>query len=235
MNKTNVYDLPTRLFHWVFAVLFLSAFVIGKFVADDSSAYAYHMLIGLVLALTVVLRLIWIVIGSRYAKFSSFLLRPNDLFRYFKELLTGKIGQVLGHNPASSWAAVVMMGLALGLAITGYLMTTGGNKEVLEGVHELFSTMFIVVVIGHIAGLVLHTWRYQDGIVLSMVNGKKESIAGQVGIRRNYLSVAALFLLIIGAFVFQLGKIFDREKQSLRLFGQTLQLGESVEQSSNDE
>jgi hypothetical protein len=68
-----------------------------------------------------------------------------------------------------------------------------------------------------------------------MVNGKKESIAGQVGIRRNYLSVAALFLLIIGAFVFQLGKIFDREKQSLRLFGQTLQLGESVEQSSNDE
>lgn len=50
MKRELVYDLPTRIFHWMFAVLFLTAFVITKTVDDESAVFSYHMLAGLVLA-----------------------------------------------------------------------------------------------------------------------------------------------------------------------------------------
>ncbi len=229
MEKTKVYDLPTRIFHWLFAALFLGAFFIVKAIDDDSPAYAYHMLFGLVLALTVVLRIVWGFVGSRYARFSSFALRPSDLFQYFKQFVTGKTARTLGHNPASSWAAIIMMMLALGLALTGYGMTSGGNKEVLEDVHELLANTFIIVVIAHVAGVILHTLRHRDWIGLSMVNGKKQSIEGETGIGRSHRGVALLFLVIVGAFVFHLSKNYDARTQSLNLFGSTLALSEPEE------
>ena len=42
--KSKAYDLPLRIFHWVFAALFMSSFTIGKFLDDDSAIYAYHAL-----------------------------------------------------------------------------------------------------------------------------------------------------------------------------------------------
>lgn len=226
--RTKVYDLPTRFFHWLFAALFLGAFFIAKVIDDDSPTYAYHMLLGLVLVLTVVLRVIWGFVGSRYARFSSFALKPNDLFQYFKQLLSGKTARALGHNAASSWAALIMMGLAIGLGVTGYLMTAnGGDKEAFEDAHELLANAFILVVIGHVVGVTLHSLRHRDRIALSMVNGKKEGIEGQKGIEHSYRGVGLLFLAIVGAFVFHLGKNYDANTQSLNLFGNTLQLGES--------
>ena len=183
------------------------------------------MLIGLTLPVLVGLRVLWGIVGSRYARLSSFALRPKELVGYFKDFLLGNPARNLGHNPASSWAAIIMMALALGLAVTGYLMTSGGNKETFEEVHELFSSAFIVVVIAHVSGIILHTLRHKDPIGLSMVNGRKQSIEGQAGISHSYWPVALLFVAIVGAFTFHLGKNFDTETQSLQLFGNTLRLG----------
>lgn len=227
MQKTKVYDLPTRLFHWLFAGVFLSAFFIAKVIDDESPAYSYHMLLGLVLVFAVWLRIIWGFVGSRYARFSSFALRPAELLRYFKDFLSRKSDRKLGHNPASSWAALIMMALAIGLGVTGFLMTTGGNKDALEDVHELMANAFIVVVIAHISGVVLHTLRHRDWIALSMVSGKKQSVSGEGGISQSYRGVAFLFVALVSVFVFHLGKNFDPRDQSLRLFGSTLQLGEA--------
>jgi cytochrome b len=59
MGRQLVYDLPTRLFHWVFAGLFLIGFIIAKTIDDDSSWFDYHSLAGLSLGFLVVLRIIW--------------------------------------------------------------------------------------------------------------------------------------------------------------------------------
>jgi len=227
MDQTKVYDLPIRLFHWLFAGLFLGAFFIAQVIDDDSPTYTYHMLLGFLLAFVVGLRIVWGFVGSRYARFSSFSLRPSELFRYFKQLVSGKTLRTLGHNPASSWAALIMMALALGLALTGYLMTGGGNKETLEEVHELLANLFIVVVIAHVAGVIFHTLRHRDCIGLAMIHGKKRGMEGQRGIARSHAGVALLFLAMVGAFAFHLGKNYDANAQTLRLFGSTLQLGES--------
>lgn len=227
MKKTKVYDLPTRLFHWTFAGLFLSAFLIAKIIDDDSPSYSYHMLLGLVLTVVVGLRFVWGMVGSRYARFSSFALKPSELFQYFRDIVSGKTLRTLGHNPASSWAALIMMALALGLGLTGYLMTYGSDKEAFEDLHELLANTFIIVAITHVAGVILHSIRHKDWIGLSMLSGKKKAIDGQTGIERSHRSVALLFLVIVGSFVFHLTKNYDAHTQQLHLFGNTLKLGES--------
>lgn len=228
MSKLKVYDLPTRLFHWMFAGLFLGAFFIAKVIDDDSPTYPVHMLLGLVLGTVVLFRLVWGFVGSRYARFSSFALKPHELFEYFRQLITGKTARALGHNPASSWAALIMMTSALGLVTTGILMTTS-NKDTFKEIHELFANTFILVVIAHVAGVILHTLRHKDWIGLSMVTGQKLAVEGQKEIERSHWTAAVLYLAIVGAFAFHLARNYDSNKQALFLFGQTLHLGETEE------
>lgn len=234
MNTTRVYDWPTRLFHWSFAGLFIGAFFIAKTFDDDSSAYPYHMMLGMVMASAVFLRVIWGFIGSRYARFSSFALRPFELIQYFKDLIRTKTSRVLGHNPASSWAALMMMGLALGLALTGFLMSKGINKELFEEVHEIFAHAFLVVAIAHVVGVVLHTIRHKDMIGLSMLTGRKTSVNGGVGIESSHPVMGFIFVALVGGFALYLNNSYDPLTRKLNAFGLVLELGEAEEGSSSD-
>src|SRR5689334_6459120 len=148
-RSTLVYDLPTRLFHILFGGLFITAFTIAN-VAEESPAFPYHMLAGALLAALVILRVIWGIAGTRYARFSSFELKPATLIDYFKHIVSGRTRTWAGHNPASSWAAVIMIGLAAGLAVTGVLMINGGERY--EDLHELLANAFLATALLHVAG-----------------------------------------------------------------------------------
>ena len=162
MKKQLIYDLPTRVLHWLFAGLFLSAFCISNIFDDESPIFSYHMLIGLILVFVVVLRLIWGLFGTKYARFSGFSLNPIELLRYFQGILTGSKKRWSGHNPATSWAAIIMILLASGLGITGFLMTSGTNRDSIKDIHELLANGFIIIVIFHIAGIIIHSIRHQE-------------------------------------------------------------------------
>ena len=233
MRKPLVYDLPTRLFHWTFSSLFIVAFFIAKTMDDDQPTFSYHMLAGLMLGGLVVLRLIWGFVGTKYARFSSFALHPYDLIAYGKGILTGEKKQWDGHNPASSWTTLIMLGCAISLAVTGVLMTSG-YKETYEEIHELFANAFLITVLLHIAGVALHALRHQDGIALTMVHGKKLDLKNQIEpVGHKALSGVLLILLIIG-FGSYLFKNFNTVSGELNFFGKTLQLGESQNESEKD-
>ncbi|MGZ3772703.1 MAG: cytochrome b/b6 domain-containing protein [Pseudobdellovibrionaceae bacterium] len=226
MRSTLVYDWPTRIFHFLFSGLFLLSFVIGKTVDDDSVIFTYHMLSGLLLGGLVLWRIIWGIVGSKYARFSSFVFKPLELKEYFFGILSGSKKRWAGHNPASSWAAITMFVLGLGLAVTGYLMTSG-NKEAFEDIHEFMANTFIVVVIMHLAGIALHSIRFRDTIALSMVDGKKEITEdiSSISSSRHFAGLLLMALaLSAGLYLF---KNFDSQNKTLHFFGQTLELGEN--------
>lgn len=226
MRTTLVYDLPTRLFHWLFSGLFLLSFVIAKNIDDESLIFSYHMLSGLMLGGLVLWRIVWGFIGSEHARFFGFNLNPLQLKDYFLGILSGSKKRWPGHNPASSWAAMTMFTLALSLAITGSLMSTG-NKEAFEDIHEFMANTFIVVAILHVAGVILHSIRHQDMIALSMVDGKKEISESGAAISSSRFFATALLLAFVissGTYIF---KNFDSQNRTLTVFGQTLQLGEN--------
>jgi cytochrome b len=227
MRQNLVYDLPTRIFHWLFAGLFLTGFVIAKTMDDDSPWFNYHSLAGLTLGFVVLLRLIWGIFGTKHARISGFALKPTDLVNYFKGILTGEKKRWAGHNPASSWAGIVMMLMALGLAITGYLMTSGPNKETYEDVHELLANGFIIVVVLHIAGIVLHTIRHKEMIGLSMIDGKKADVTSDQTIPSAQSGFGILLIGLVVVFGLNLYKNYDSSTKSLKFFGTTLQLSEN--------
>ncbi|MBP7845143.1 MAG: cytochrome b/b6 domain-containing protein [Proteobacteria bacterium] len=233
MNKQLVYDLPTRIFHWLFAGLFVCAFMIAKTIDDESPIFSYHMLAGLLLGFVVFLRILWGFVGSKYSRFSSFALHPKDLLAYIKGIFSGEKQKWAGHNPASSWATLAMIGFALGLAFSGYQMASG-QKEAYEDLHELFANGFLIVVLLHIAGVVLHAFRHQDRIAMTMIDGTKSEIPLLDRIERPKMGVALVFLVLVAVFAMNLFKNFDSNNQTLKLFGNTLQLGENEEGENNE-
>lgn len=233
MRNQLVYDLPMRAFHWAFAGLFITAFIIAKTVDDESPVFSYHMLAGILLVSTVILRVLWGFIGSRNSRFSSFALHPMELISYFTGILSGSKRTWAGHNPASSWATLAMLALSLGLGVSGFLMAKGYG-EAFEDIHELMANAFLVVVLLHIAGVILHGFRHQDGIAFSMVDGRKAGVPETQAIARQHPAVAVFFVIFIVSFAGYLTRNFDGSTKSLKIFGTTLQLGESEDEGHDE-
>lgn len=226
MNRILVWDIPTRLFHWLLAGSFVGAFIIANTFDDESATFAVHMLLGAVMALMVVLRVAWGFFGSRWARFGSFAFGPAAILDYLKGTVTGDGRRYVGHNPGSSVAIFAILGLTLALGLSGALMSTLG--EALEEVHEVLAWALLAVVVAHVAGVVWHTVRLRENIALSMITGRKRADA-QHAIRSSHPAIAAVFLAITGAWAWGLVQNYDAATSSVRLpvIGTTLHLGEA--------
>lgn len=232
MRAQLVYDLPTRIFHLVFAALFISSFTIANVVDDESVIFSYHMLSGILMGGLILWRIYWGIFGSRHAQFASFNLSPYALKDYFLGILSGSKKRWSGHNPASSWATIVMLILGLGLCATGYLISTA-SKDAYEEIHELMAYSFLAVVILHIAGIVLHSVRHNDGIAFSMADGRKELIEDNQPISSQHTFSAIILVVLLFILGSRLYENFDPTTSTLKLFGNTLSLGENDNESKD--
>ncbi|WP_158683455.1 cytochrome b/b6 domain-containing protein [Pseudoalteromonas sp. T1lg24] len=223
---TRIYDLPTRIFHWLFAASFIVAFSIANLVDDELAIFAYHMIAGATLGLCIVWRFIWGLIGTKHARFSDYVLKPKTLICYLKESLTKHKKSWIGHNPASSWAAIVMMLLAFFLIVSGILMTTGPFNEAIEELHELAANAFMLVVVLHILGVLVHTVKQQDPIAKSMISGYKNNIPSGVESVKSHAYLGVMCLIITFTFTGTLVINFDHNQKTTSLFGVTWHLQE---------
>lgn len=227
MENSKAYDLPVRIFHWAFALLFVMSFSIAKLIDDDSALYAYHMLSGILMVSIVILRIVWGLVGSKTSRFSSFKLRPSELIAYVKSVVSNKSKRYLGHNPASSYAAILMMIFTLGIGFSGLMMSLRINKHFFEEIHEILANGFLVVVLFHIAGVLFHQFKHNDEMIFSMFNGKKAKIDEEIEIKSNHPLVAFAFVIFLIGMGSYLLKSFDGNTGKLNAFGSQLQLGEN--------
>lgn len=226
MNRVLIWDLPTRLFHWLLSGGFFAAAVISLALGDDSPFFPYHSIIGLTIALMVCLRIIWGVVGTRYAKFGTFIFGPGAVIEYMKGTLVGGGKRYIGHNPGSALAIFALLALVLAMAVTGIMMGQG-NKGVKE-IHEILAWVTVGVVVVHVLGVAFHTIRHRENITVSMIHGKKlaepsDAIASARPI------IAVIFLAIAGAWAGALLRNYNPATQTttLPLIGTVLQLGEN--------
>ena len=90
-----VWDLPTRMFHWLLVLSFG-----GAFLTAESERYRdVHVMLGYTLLGLIAFRLLWGFFGSRYARFRTFLFRPREIVAYVSALVKGKAAHYVGHNP----------------------------------------------------------------------------------------------------------------------------------------
>jgi cytochrome b len=227
MKKVLIWDLPVRVVHWLLAASFLGAFAIATIGSDDSPTFPLHALLGLVAGFLVVLRLVWGFVGTRYARFAAFELRPAALARYLRGALARRAaGGGAGHNPATSWFVIALfVGLA-GLGLTGLAMARG--SETFEELHEVLAWSVLVLVAVHVAGVLVHVARTRENIVASMVVGTR-AVPALAAIRSPRRGAALLLVALVAGFGALLASGYDAgaRRVTLPLIGTALTIGEA--------
>ena len=232
MSTILVWDIPNRMFHWMFTISITVALGIAFLVDDGQALFQVHMLAGIIAVFLVVLRLIMGVIGSRYSRFSSFPLHPRDVVRYFVNAFTSKTTLYVGNNPGSALAAILMFIFAVALFITGSSVIGEAGEEV----HEVLAFAMLAVVILHLAGIVWHTIRHREPISKVMVTGTKagkpEDAAGSA-----HAFCGVVFLILSGLWIAMVFIGFNPDTRSLRvpLVGVSMQLGENESDSGTQQ
>ncbi|HSN42259.1 MAG TPA: cytochrome b/b6 domain-containing protein [Burkholderiales bacterium] len=192
MEKTKVliWDLPTRVFHWLLAASFLGAFV----TAESERFRDVHVALGYTMLGLIGFRLLWGVIGTRYARFGSFAFGPRSVVRYVKSLFTRSPQHHPGHNPAGSWAIYALLALAVVTGLTGYAAYNDLGGDWGEELHEAIANAMLAVVFVHIAGVVVSSLIHRENLARAMISGYKAGNPGD-GIRYRHRLIAALLVI----------------------------------------
>lgn len=165
----RVWDLFVRVFHWSLVFCFAAAWITAEEWgwAHENVGYAAAGLVGL--------RLIWGLIGTRNARFASFIRSPGAVIAYLKAMLRGDEKRYVGHNPPGGYMILALLAGILGIGATGWMMTLDAywGVEWVEELHELLATGVLVLVGLHVAGVLLASMRHGENLVRAMVTGRK--------------------------------------------------------------
>jgi cytochrome b len=205
MKSELIWDLPTRLSHWLLAAGCCAAFTLALASPEQSRAFAGHMLCGVVVLPIVAFRILWGFTGSRYARFRSLLYTPKEAFEYLRGTLTGTAERYPGHNPAASYAILVMLVLVIASVISGLLIP---GSKIFEELHELVSYGLLGVISAHLIGVLVHTVVHRENVVFSMLNGKKVT-AASLGIHSTHPIIGLMLLMLTGVSTFAVVKNYD--------------------------
>lgn len=164
-----VWDVAVRVFHWSLVTVFVAAFLSG----DEWDRF--HELAGYTAAALVSFRIVWGFIGTRYARFSSFVTGPGTFLAYMRDMRAGKEKRYLGHNPAGAAMILALLSGVIALAVTGYMMSLDAywGAKWLEEVHETIANGMLVLIALHVGGVVLASLRHGENLVRAMITGRK--------------------------------------------------------------
>ncbi len=152
-----------------------------------------HASAGYLVGALLVLRIVWGLVGPRYARFSNFIYAPRAVINYFWTLVTGHAKRYVGHSPAGG-AMIVLLIIALAATVgTGLVLyaqehaagplapfiaqiqQTGPHEhgEGLEEVHEAVANVTLALVIFHVVGVILASFVHRENLVAAMITGRK--------------------------------------------------------------
>ena len=132
---------------------------------------------GYVAAAAVVLRLVWGIRGSRYARLSQFVRSPRQVLAYARALRAGDEPRYIGHNPLGGWMVLALWATAAALALTGWLYTTDWlwGYEWLSDLHAGLAWAIVALVTAHLGVVAMTSWRHRENLVGAMFSGAKRA------------------------------------------------------------
>jgi cytochrome b len=178
-----VWDLPTRLFHWLLVALVAVNFYTG--LTGGLAEMRLHMKTGYAILALVLFRLAWGVIGSHHSRFVHFVRGPQAALAYARELFGGARLPVLGHNPLGAWSVLAMLASLLVQAATGLfanddIFTEGpladtvskATSDLLSLVHSANSKLLMLLIALHLSAILFYLLAKGENLVRPMVTGR---------------------------------------------------------------
>lgn len=177
----RIWDLPTRLFHWLLVVLLFTSWL-----SAWREWMRIHVTCGLTILSLLLFRLIWGFVGSDTARFSHFLKSPIEAVRHLMHLLRREPDTEVGHNAAGGWMVLVMLALLCvqvgsGLGANDDILTEGPLARIigkqrsdwLTHIHHLNFTLIAIVVALHVLAIIAYRVLKGHNLLLPMISGKK--------------------------------------------------------------
>ena len=188
--RVRVWDLPTRLFHWLLLVGVVTAFISVKL---GGNAMVWHGRAGTFVLSLLIFRLLWGFMGSPTAQFQSFLKGPRTVWRYIQGQTSGTLGTVgtlghasVGHNPLGALSVVALLGLFFFQTLTGLgasddiffdgpLAKDLGSDTVslLTSLHKSTEPFLLGLVTLHVAAIIFYRLVKKTDLVQPMITGVK--------------------------------------------------------------
>lgn len=203
-KRIRLWDLPTRLFHWLLVLSVAAAIVSGQV---GGNFIDWHARIGLFIVGLVVFRLVWGVAGSTYARFGHFFPTPARVRAYLKGEWTG-----LGHNPLGAFSVLGLLALLTLQVLTGLFanddiafvgpladLVSKALSNRLTGLHHQAANLIFVLIALHVAAIVFYARVKKENLVKPMVTGWKEVEAGESARGGGVLALILALILASGA------------------------------------
>ena len=192
-TEITVWDPAVRLFHWTLAVAFVLAYFSQEGPLEDlldgKWLQMIHVWAGYTIVVLLLFRLFWGFAGTRHARFSDFVRGPHETLLYVRDVLTLRAPRHLGHNPAGG-AMIVILLLSLTVTVLAGLMLYGANKglgplagllvgssdssiDTIKEVHEFFANFTVILVVGHLIGVIWESLLHRENLAHAMITGRK--------------------------------------------------------------
>ncbi len=162
MQKSYIWSLPTRVFHLLFALFILIAFL-----TDDDKLLKYHAIAGYSILILLVFRVYWGYFGPKYSLFRDFPANKSEAKEFFKNIFDDK-QKYIGHNPLASYVMIAMLIVTFIVIVTGVLAygiqegkglasflndSFFKNMKLFKEIHEFSANFLIFLIIAHLAGI----------------------------------------------------------------------------------
>jgi cytochrome b len=183
-STVKAWDPLVRVFHWSLVFFFLLAF------ASEDDWMNLHLWAGYAVSMLIGFRLLWGLIGTRNARFLTFVKSPAVVKQHLRDMLSLKPPHYLGHNPV---AAVMVVALLISIVLVAFsgmvLIASEGqgplagtlfaalNGEAMEEIHEFFANFTLLLVFAHVAGVVVSSLLEGENLVRAMITGRKKTRA----------------------------------------------------------
>jgi len=179
-GRARVWDLPTRLFHWLLVVLVALSWWSAETHRMELHRYAGYAVLGLL-----VFRGFWGFAGSSTARFSGFVKGPAATLAYVRTLSKRKPSESVGHNPLGALSVLALLAALICLVTFGLFavdidgLESGPLSQYVDfdtgrafaELHETSFNVLLVLIALHLAALAFYLVYKRENLVRPMVLG----------------------------------------------------------------
>jgi len=183
----RIWDWPVRLVHWAL-VLLLVVLIVSVNIGGD--AMVWHMRAGETVLALLMFRVIWGFIGSRHARFTSFVRGPRAVFSYARSIIRPPHQWHAGHNPLGGWMVIALLLALLAQAGTGLLSNddiayegplvhriSKDLSDAITSFHHKNGWLIVGLAGVHIAAVLVYLFALKDNLIRPMIDGVKRGPA----------------------------------------------------------
>ena len=210
-HTVRIWDLPTRLFHWMLLVCVVGLLITGNV---GGAWMVWHFRFGYCVMTLLLFRIVWGLVGGKWSRFASFIYSPKSLMDY----LSGKAKpeHSAGHSPLGALSvfgllAFLALQVGTGLISDDEITNAGPLTRFVKNAtvslatwwhKEVGNKVIVAMIVLHIAAILIYLWKKKQNLILPMIQGDKQMAQAVEASKDTAGSrVAALVVLAVCAAV----------------------------------